>query len=157
MEDDTTLNVGLIRGGSMTNIVSENCICEGEIRGYHHERVMELLGKIKHVFQNVIENAQGQDKDAELFFSHEVNIKAYAVAENSTVVQKFCNACKKIEIEAELTETFGGSDNNVIVNKGIEGVVLSCGMNNAHSVNEYIELEDLIKGAELVGALISQE
>lgn len=43
------------------------------------------------------------------------------------------------------------------VNKGIEGVVLSCGMNNAHSVNEYIELEDLIKGAELVGALISQE
>ena len=157
MEDDTTLNVGLIRGGSMTNIVSENCICEGEIRGYHHERVMELLGKIKHVFQNVIENAQGQDKDAELFFSHEVNIKAYAVAENSTVVQKFWNACKKIGIEAELTETFGGSDNNVIVNKGIEGVVLSCGMNNAHSVNEYIELEDLIKGAELVGALISQE
>lgn len=157
MEDDTTLNIGLIRGGSMTNIVSENCICEGEIRGYHHERVMELLEKIKHVFQNVIENAQGQDKDAELFFSHEVNIKAYAVAENSTVVQKFCNACKKIGIEAELTETFGGSDNNVIVNKGIEGVVLSCGMNNAHSVNEYIELEDLIKGAELVGALISQE
>lgn len=56
-----------------------------------------------------------------------------------------------------MTETSGGSDNNVIVNKGIEGVVLSCGMNNAHSVNEYIELEDLIKGAELVGALISQE
>lgn len=88
IEDDTTLNIGLIRGGSMTNIVSENCVCEGEIRGYHHERVMELLGKINNVFQNVIENAQGQDKDTELFFSHEVNIKAYAVAENSTVVQK---------------------------------------------------------------------
>ena len=46
---------------------------------------------------------------------------------------------------------------DVYKRQGIEGVVLSCGMNNAHSVNEYIELEDLIKGAELVGALISQE
>ena len=40
LEDETTLNIGLIHGGSMTNIVSENCVCEGEIRGYHHERVM---------------------------------------------------------------------------------------------------------------------
>ena len=157
IQDDMTLNIGLIRGGSMTNIVSETCVCEGEIRGYHHERVMELLGEVRDVFQTVVENAQGKDKYAELVFMYEVNLKAYAVAENSTVVQKFCDACKKIGIEAELTETFGGSDNNVIVNQGIEGVVLSCGMNNAHSVNEYIELEDLKKGAELVGALISRE
>ena len=45
----------------------------------------------------------------------------------------------------------------MIVNRGMNGVVLSCGMNNVHSVNEYIDLEELIKGAELVSALILQE
>ena len=78
MEDETTLNIGLIHGGSMTNIVSENCVCEGEIRGYHHERVMALLEETKQIFENVIETAQGPNKNAELLFSHEINIKAYA-------------------------------------------------------------------------------
>ena len=156
LEDETTLNIGLIHGGSMTNIVSENCVCEGEIRGYHHERVMELLEKTKQIFETVIETAQGTDKNAELLFSHEINIKAYAVDKNSGVVQRFCRACEKIGVEPELTETFGGSDNNVIVNQGIDGVVLSCGMNNAHSVHEYIEMEDLVKGAALVKELILQ-
>lgn len=156
LEDETTLNIGLIHGGSMTNIVSEDCVCEGEIRGYHHERVMELLEETKHLFENVIETAQGPNKNAELLFSHEINIKAYAVEKNSGVVQRFCRACGKIGVEPELTETFGGSDNNVIVNQGIDGVVLSCGMNNAHSVHEYIEMEDLVKGAALVKELILQ-
>lgn len=156
LEDETTLNIGLIHGGSMTNIISENCVCEGEIRGYHHERVMELLEETKQIFENVIETAQGPNKNAELLFSHEINIKAYAVEKNSGVVQRFCRACEKIGVEPELTETFGGSDNNVIVNQGIDGVVLSCGMNNAHSVHEYIEMEDLVKGAALVKELILQ-
>ena len=156
LEDETTLNIGLIHGGSMTNIVSENCACEGEIRGYHHERVMELLEETKQIFEHVIEVSKEPDKKAELLFSHEINIKAYAVDKNSGVVQRFCQACEKIGIKPELTETFGGSDNNVIVNQGIDGVVLSCGMNNAHSVHEYIEMEDLVKGAALVKELILQ-
>ncbi len=156
LEDETTLNIGLIHGGSMTNIVSENCACEGEIRGYHHERVMELLEETKQIFEHVIEVSKEPDKKAELLFSHEINIKAYAVEKNSGVVQRFCRACEKIGVEPELTETFGGSDNNVIVNQGIDGVVLSCGMNNAHSVHEYIEMEDLVKGAALVKELILQ-
>lgn len=156
LEDETTLNIGLIHGGSMTNIVSENCACEGEIRGYHHERVMELLEETKQIFEHVIEISKEPDKKAELLFSHEINIKAYAVDKNSGVVQRFCRACEKIGVEPELTETFGGSDNNVIVNQGIDGVVLSCGMNNAHSVHEYIEMEDLVKGAALVKELILQ-
>ena len=156
LEDETTLNIGLIHGGSMTNIVSENCACEGEIRGYHHERVMELLEETKQIFEHVIEVSKEPDKKAELLFSHEINIEAYAVEKNSGVVQRFCRACEKIGVEPELTETFGGSDNNVIVNQGIDGVVLSCGMNNAHSVHEYIEMEDLVKGAALVKELILQ-
>ena len=50
--------------------------------------------------------------------------------------------------------TFGGSDNNSFAKNGIEGLVLSNGMYNAHSTREYTTVDDLYKGAELIGQLI---
>ena len=38
-----------------------------------------------------------------------------------------------------------------------EGIVLSCGMENVHSTEEYIKTENLERGAELVKALILEE
>ena len=53
-----------------------------------------------------------------------------------------------------MTDTYGGSDNHNFVKNGIHGIVLSCGMQEVHSVREYIAIEDLIKGAQLVAELI---
>ena len=41
--ESTTANIGKIGGGSGTNIVSESCLVEGEIRSLNHETAMELL------------------------------------------------------------------------------------------------------------------
>lgn len=42
----------------------------------------------------------------------------------------------------------------VLQKNGIEGLVLSNGMYNAHSTREYTTADDLYKGAELIGQLI---
>ena len=42
----------------------------------------------------------------------------------------------------------------VLQKNGIEGLVLSNGMYNAHSTREYTTVDDLYKGAELIGQLI---
>lgn len=41
-----------------------------------------------------------------------------------------------------------------VCKNGIEGLVLSNGMYNAHSTREYTTVDDLYKGAELIGQLI---
>ena len=50
--------------------------------------------------------------------------------------------------------TFGGSDNNILKTRGINGIVLSCGMFSVHSVEEYTTIEELARGAALVRELI---
>ena len=71
-------------------------------------------------------------------------------------INKFCvqKACEILGFSGELTGTFGGSDNNSFAKNGIEGLVLSNGMYNAHSTREYTTVDDLYKGAELIGQLI---
>ena len=58
-------------------------------------------------------------------------------------------------MQENLVETFGGSDNNSFAKNGIPGLVLSNGMYQAHSVNEYTTIKDLVTGVELIAGLIT--
>ena len=51
VDESTTANIGKIGGGSGTNIVSESCVIEGEIRSLNHETAMELLETYHRTFQ----------------------------------------------------------------------------------------------------------
>lgn len=81
-------------------------------------------------------------------------LTAYETPLESKSVTDFQKACEILGFSGELTGTFGGSDNNSFAKNGIEGLVLSNGMYNAHSTREYTTVDDLYKGAELIGQLI---
>lgn len=81
-------------------------------------------------------------------------LTAYETPLESKAVTDFQKACEILGFSGELTGTFGGSDNNSFAKNGIEGLVLSNGMYNAHSTLEYTTVDDLYKGAELIGQLI---
>ncbi len=42
----------------------------------------------------------------------------------------------------------GGSDSNIFAQKGFNSIILAVGMNNVHTVEEYMALEDLYKTTE---------
>ncbi len=46
--------------------------------------------------------------------------------------------------------TGGGSDANVFAARGIEIANLGCGMREIHTVNEWVDLKDVVVTAELV-------
>ena len=81
-------------------------------------------------------------------------LTAYETPLESKSVTDFQKACEILGFSGELTGTFGGSDNNSFAKNGIEGLVLSNGMYNAHSTREYTTVDDLYKGAELIEQLI---
>lgn len=81
-------------------------------------------------------------------------LTAYETPLESKAVTDFQKACEILGFSGGLTGTFGGSDNNSFAKNGIEGLVLSNGMYNAHSTLEYTTVDDLYKGAELIGQLI---
>ncbi len=148
--DDTTMNVGTVRGGKANNIVPEECVVTGEVRSLDHAKAYRIIDDIRRTF----EEAAGE---AELAFDIDEHLIAYDVPESHGVVSRFVRACEKLGLPGRLTYTLGGSDNNILALHGITGIVLSCGMREVHSTNEYTEADDLVRGAELVAALLTDE
>jgi tripeptide aminopeptidase len=86
--------------------------------------------------------------------TYELHLTAYEVNENSPVVIRFREACEALGLKGELKPTFGGADNHQFNANGIEGIVLSCGMENVHTTGEYIKVSNLVSGSKLVEKII---
>lgn len=151
VDEETTLNIGTVSGGTATNIVPDTCICEGEIRSYSHEKALAQTEALRKVFQMAVEKS-GADFELE----SKIDLFAYETAGSDPVVERFEKACEKLGIKSVRTATFGGSDNNNFARHGIHGVVLSCGMHECHSVREYTSIRELKLGAALVSELLLQ-
>ena len=149
ISDGLTLNIGTITGGSASNIVSETCTCTGEIRGQDHEAACRVLDELHDIVSSKSDTA-----GAGHTFDSEVRIRAYRTSESEDVCVRFSDACRSMGIEPEFVSTRGGSDNNSFAVHGIPGIVVGCGMSNTHTTSEFILLEDLYKGAELVEQII---
>lgn len=150
VDEETTLNVGLISGGSVVNAVPELCTCRGEIRSYSHEKALALMDQLTRTFEKAAEEV-----GAAVEVTPDIRLIAYDIPKDAPVVTHFKEACEKLGLAGTLTETFGGSDNNNFVLHGIQGIVLSSGMYEAHSVKEYTYVQDMISGAELVAELLA--
>ena len=149
LSEETTFNIGTIQGGTATNIVPDCCVLTGEIRSYDHGKALETVRMTERIFT---EEAQKINATAEV--TSQIHLIAYETPLESKSVTDFQKACEILGFSGELTGTFGGSDNNSFAKNGIEGLVLSNGMYNAHSTREYTTVDDLCKGAELIGQLI---
>lgn len=146
---DTTLNIGTIQGGTATNIVPDSCTCEGEIRSYSHKKALEQEALLRQLFQSAAEEA-----GADFRMESSIDLTAYETDASASAVKRFERACRNLGLSGTLTRTFGGSDNNHFARQGISGIVLSCGMHEAHSVREYTTVKDLKQGAALVAELL---
>lgn len=152
VDDETTVNLGTIEGGTATNIVSDYCKVRGEIRSYRHEKAIKQLEEI----EAIIKKITGEQK-ATYQLTSNIECYAYEIEKDSEVVKRYIDACEKLELPLTLTKTFGGSDNNNLVRHGIEGIVIACGMEQVHSCNEYTSVDALVKSTNLLLKLMESE
>lgn len=149
IDDETTVNIGLIEGGKARNIVSDCCILKGEVRSMNHVKALSEVENIEKIV-----NKYSLEKQATIDFSTEFGCIAYNIDENEQVVKRFLKACSDLNYDTQLITTFGGSDNNNFVRHGIKGIVIACGMNQVHSCSEYTHLDELVKCCNIVIKLL---
>ena len=148
MAESTTANIGKIGGGSGTNIVSESCLVEGEIRSLNHETAMELLATYQKTFQQ-----EADAIGAKLVWEEKLNIHAYETPLTGVAAKHYESAVAKEGLTAAFEKTFGGSDNNVFAQHGIEGLVIATSMNQVHSCAEYTKIPEIAQVARIVANL----
>ena len=150
--DDTTANIGVIRGGSAMNVVPEMTEIKGEVRSLAMEKVDSLISDIEKEFQTAAANLGGKVE-----FHSQWAFQPYNITANLKVRKVVENALRGAGLEPQPSTTAGGSDANNLNAKGIPSINLGIGAQNPHSVEEFILLEDLQAAAEIAMNLIRRD
>ncbi len=151
IDEETTVNVGTVKGGLARNIVPENCILSGEVRSLSHDKALAEADKIEKVFQDI-----SRKRGTDLKFETSFGCIAYEVDREHEVVKRFEKACRDLGCKTDYIATFGGSDNNNFLRNGITGIVVASGMNEVHSCKEYTHVDELEKCADITLKLMTQ-
>jgi tripeptide aminopeptidase len=152
VDSETTANIGEIRGGGATNVVADRCLVSAECRSLD-------LGKLSFQtahMQACMEHA-AQDLGAEVQTNILTSYLPWRMDPSDPVARRFQAACAAAGLEPEFITTGGGSDLNALTLSGIRGLVLSCGMQNVHSLDEWLALDDLLALVHLLLALVDLE
>ena len=151
LDEETTANIVIIQGGTATNVVAGEAVIHGEARSLVKDKVD---GQIRHMKACCILAAEqlGGSVDVEI----EECYAAINLDENSTTVQLAKKAVQRLGMEPELVKSGGGSDANVFCGKGIPATNIGCGMNNVHSVQEYLNLEEVKAAAAFILAVATE-
>ncbi|HOO70374.1 MAG TPA: M20/M25/M40 family metallo-hydrolase [Spirochaetota bacterium] len=150
IDDETTVNVGMITGGRATNIVAEEASCELEIRSISNSKMKQYERTIKEIARTIARDNKGR-----ITILSNLEYAGFSINESAYITKTVRKSLEAIGIKAEYHISGGGSDTNIFNKSGIKAVNLSCGMQNVHSTTEYIAIADLINGTRLMLAIVN--
>ncbi|MBF0558205.1 MAG: M20/M25/M40 family metallo-hydrolase, partial [Nitrospirae bacterium] len=145
IDPETTSNVGIIRGGTATNVVPQEVFIKGEIRG-HSAEILEQTKKI--IFGTAREIAERCN--AQIHITEREEYVAYRVDLESPFLFYMGGVLTKCSLSPVYTVTGGGSDANILNQNGIQAINMSNGMQKVHSTEEFIRIKDLHDGCMVV-------
>lgn len=149
IDRETTANIGTIKGGLAKNIVPDRVELLGEARSRDEAKLQAQTAAMQRAFQ---EAAAKYGAQVEIVVTREYG--ALQMAHDAPIVQLCQQAAKRAGLTPKLIETGGGSDVNIYNMHGISAVNLSVGYREIHSTKEHIAVEDLVKAARLIEALL---
>jgi len=157
IDEETTCNIGLIKGGIATNIVPPRVILEGEVRSHKPEKLEAQTEKISTAFQNVIADVSPQSGLPQLNIDIKEDYPLMHVSEDHPLIKLLQKAGKQIGMEMHLKISGGGSDANIFNSINIPSVIIGTGMKNVHTCQEYISLYDMVKIVNILLQIITME
>lgn len=144
IDKETTANVGVISGGTARNIVPENCEVRAEARSRDTTKLDEQTAHMIKCFE---------DAAAEMGATVDIDVNrsyvGYRLSEDDQVVRIAVEAAKRAGVDVDLHETGGGSDSNIFNAKGLPTTVVGVGYENAHAVEEYAVMSEMVQSAEM--------
>jgi tripeptide aminopeptidase len=133
LDEETTANVGMIEGGTASNVVAGHCRILGEARSVDGERAASTIGEMVDACTWAA-GEQGCDVDAQVIEM----FRGYRLDPRSEAVRIASDALRRAGHEPKLVATGGGSDANALVAAGYEAVLLANGTEANHTPEESV-------------------
>jgi acetylornithine deacetylase/succinyl-diaminopimelate desuccinylase-like protein len=145
----TSLNVGIISGGSSVNTIAAEAMLELDLRSESADSLKSLAGQVEHIVQSL--QRPGVRIEMEIIGQR----PSGELPENHRLVKLAQDCLRAVGIEARLN--IGSTDANLPLSLGFPSITIGLTTGGkAHSINEYIQVAPLEKGVEQLVRLISQ-
>jgi tripeptide aminopeptidase len=153
VDEETTANIGVIRGGEATNIITNFVLLKGEARSLDDAKLEE---QTRHMIKCLEDAAAKYEVTVdgvttrgrvESEVTREYN--AMDVSDDSRVVRLVKQAGARMGLKVETMSSGGGCDANIFNKKGIECANLGTGMRAIHTVKEWLDVKDMYAAAEM--------
>jgi tripeptide aminopeptidase len=149
LDEETTANVGEIRGGTARNIVPEHCSFTAEARCHDEGKLGEL---VQEMLETITFAAQLGDCDVET--QVDPSARGYRFKRDDQPVRLAAAALQQSGFEPSYGLSGGGADANVFNERGLQCVNLANGMTDIHTPDERIAVADLERMVDVTLALV---
>lgn len=157
---ETTANIGIIEGGTASNIIPGYMKLTGEARSHNMlklaRQTKDMLKAVETAAKNASKKIDGKLVKPKFIAEVKADYPAMRVKENSSIMRLLDGASKRISANICAVAGSGGSDANIFNSRGIETVIIGTGMTDVHSRRESVKISQMEKSARLIRACIEE-
>jgi tripeptide aminopeptidase len=158
IDEETTANIGAIKGGRAGNIVPGEASARGEVRSRDAAKLQAQVDHMVACFKDAVASAaitiDGKRYEATLEHSVHQGFEGMNVADDAPLVKRIIEAARRTGQVLEPAGTGGGCDANVFNRRGLTVVNLGTGMRDIHTMRESIDARDMSMTAAVTIELI---
>lgn len=153
LDDETTVNVGTISGGTAINVVPEHCSLAGEVRSISDERAESVVAEL---VDRIHEAANLPDCDCDVEVSVQRSFSGYRLPASAPGVRAAEAALAACGHEPRRISSGGGSDANALLVQGFHAVNLANGTERNHEPDERVSEVALEEMLDVALALLDE-
>ncbi|THB78552.1 MAG: M20/M25/M40 family metallo-hydrolase [Desulfobulbaceae bacterium] len=152
IDEESTANIGILKGGVATNIIPEHLMIRGEIRSHSMEKLARYTKEMKAAFKETAADwpVDDEEKRPVVEFEVESDYPVMRLSKEDEVTQTVLEAGNKLGRDISLVIAGGGSDANIYNGYGLPTAIIATGMDLVHTTNEQLDLNDMVSLTELL-------
>jgi tripeptide aminopeptidase len=151
LDEETTANVGVIRGGTSGNVVPGHCEIVAEARSLDSGRAAEVAGVLSDACAWGA-SEHGCDADVRI----EELFRGYRIPPSSPALALAEAGLRRAGFEPQRTATGGGSDANALILDGFDCVLLANGTEANHTPDESVSAGNLDAMLEVCEGIVAE-
>jgi hypothetical protein len=143
IDEETTGNISIFKAEGPTNVVQDYAEAYGEMRSHSEEKIKKYLDEYEEIGKKTAAKYGGSFE-----MIREWQYPKLDSPDNCAFAKEFIGVYKKLGIDAELLVMGGCFDANFFAREGFNSIMISVGMNTTHTLDEYIDVRDMMTACQ---------
>ena len=153
LDEQTTLNVGTVSGGSAMNVVPERCTFVAEVRSIDEQRAERVVGEL---VERIHQAANLPECECDVDVTVQRSFSGFQLPASRPALRLAEAALSACGYTPSRIASGGGSDANALIVQGIDVVNLANGTEKNHEPSERVSVEALERMLDVALALLEQ-